>query len=109
MDDVLRRADAIVHGPRGDDYGPPEADYAKVVAIFEGITGIRLSPAEGSLFMVAVKLARLGTNLKAGRLHEDSVVDAAGYLWCFAQIMSRRAPAAAGGATAVPGARIDAP
>jgi hypothetical protein len=34
------------------------------------------------MFMVAVKLARLRTNLERDTIHHDSLVDALGYLAC---------------------------
>lgn len=82
---ILPAAERLVHGDRGDTYGPPWEDYERTVAIFNGITGRDLTRDEGLLFMVAVKLSRLGHGLQSGfppdRLH-DSVVDAAGYLDC---------------------------
>jgi hypothetical protein len=90
LDDILKEADSIVHGPRNKDYGHPIDDYSRVVAIFTLISGIELSPEEGALFMVAVKLARLANNLEQGIIHRDSLVDCAGYLWVFAQIAEAR-------------------
>jgi hypothetical protein len=88
--EVLIRALELINGPRQNAYGHPADDYQKVVDIFAGITGKRLTPNEGVLFMVAVKLARLGTNLEAGEIHHDSIVDAAGYLGCFSMIANRQ-------------------
>ena len=86
LDDILKEADRIVHGPRNESYGHPIDDYSRVVEIFGIISGMKLTPADGALFMVAVKLARLTHNLQNGYIHRDSLVDAAGYLWVFAQI-----------------------
>ena len=90
LDDILKEADAIVHGPRNDDYGHPIDDYKRVVDIFRILSGVDLHPDEGALFMVAVKLGRLAHNYAAGTVHRDSLVDAAGYLWVFAQIAEAR-------------------
>lgn len=87
--ELLLEAYNLINGPRQSTYGHPADDYGRVVRIFEGMTGHRLTPMEGTLFMVAVKLARLGTNLEAGAVHEDSLIDAAGYLGCLAMIASR--------------------
>lgn len=83
MDDVLREAERLTHGDRNASYGPPEEDYARVVAIFAAITGIHLSAADGALFMLAVKLARIAKHHSDGSLHKDSIVDACGYLWVY--------------------------
>ena len=90
LDDILKEADRIVHGPRNEAYGHPIDDYSRVVAIFRHISGIELSPDDGALFMIAVKLARLANNREAGIIHRDSLVDAAGYLWVFGQIAEAR-------------------
>lgn len=90
LDDILKEADAIVHGPRNDAYGHPIDDYTRVVEIFRMISGVDIHPEEGALFMVAVKLARLAHNIEAGIVHRDSLVDTAGYLWVFAQIAQAR-------------------
>ena len=90
LDDILKEADRIVHGPRNSDYGHPIDDYSRVVEIFRMLSGVELHPEDGALFMVAVKLARLRHNYEAGVIHRDSLVDAAGYLWVFAQIVESR-------------------
>ena len=78
--DILIEAHATITGPRNNTYGNVVEDYSKVIAIFEGLTGIKLSIADALLFMVSVKLARLRTNLDKNRLHHDSLLDTLGYL-----------------------------
>ena len=78
--DILLEAHQLVTGPRNDTYGNVVDDYSKVIHIFEGLTGIKLSIADALLFMVSVKMARLRTNLDKNRLHHDSLADALGYL-----------------------------
>jgi len=78
--DILLEAHQLITGPRNASYGPVTKDYAKVIDIFAGLTGIRLSMSDALLFMVSVKMARLRTNLEKNRLHHDSLLDALGYL-----------------------------
>jgi len=80
--EALLEAYDLVNGTRQDSYGHPADDYRKVCDIFYAITGIELDVSEAILFMVAVKLSRLRTNLENGVLHHDSLVDALGYLAC---------------------------
>jgi hypothetical protein len=54
------------------------------------LSGVDLTPEEGALFMVAVKLSRLRHNIDDEAVHRDSLVDAAGYLWVFASIAEAR-------------------
>jgi hypothetical protein len=90
VDNALLTADRLVHKDRQDRYSEPHKDYGRVVDIFRAITGHDLTPEEGALFMVAVKLARLAHNQQRGELHLDSLVDAAGYLWCVGEIMDHK-------------------
>ena len=78
--DILLEAHLLVTGARQASYGTVVEDYRKVITIFEGLTGIKLSIADALLFMVSVKMARLRTNLDKNRLHHASLVDARGYL-----------------------------
>lgn len=86
IDELLKSAHEITHGPRGDNYGPPHEDYARVAAIYDAVAnGIVRNSADAALFMVCMKLARIGYNHEKRRLHVDSVRDAMGYLWVYAQ------------------------
>lgn len=85
VDEVLKRAHELTHGPRNTTYGPPHLDYARVAAIYNAITGGSMTSADAALFMIAMKLARVGHNNAQRQLHLDSVVDGAGYLWVYAQ------------------------
>ena len=87
LDDILKEADAIVHGPRNEQYGDPIDDYSRVVEIYKALSGRDLRPEEGALFMLSVKLARLDKNAQIGIVHRDSLVDAVGYLWVYGSIM----------------------
>ena len=48
--DILLEAHLLVTGARQDSYGNVTEDYGKVIAIFEGLTGIKLSLADALLF-----------------------------------------------------------
>lgn len=83
---ILLDAYALITGPRQAEYSHPTDDYTKVTDIFHALTGVRLSLEQGILFMVSIKLARLRTNIEAGQMHWDSLVDAAGYLGCLGMV-----------------------
>lgn len=82
--DILLEAHHLITGDRNKEYSHPIDDYQKVTSLFLSMTGIDLSVPQAILFMLAIKLARLRSNLEKGILHHDSVVDAAGYLGCLA-------------------------
>lgn len=82
---ILLDAWALVHGDRNGTYGPPLQDYARTAAIFDAITCVDLSVPEALLFMVAMKLSRIGYGLGEDfppEMLRDSITDAAGYLDC---------------------------
>lgn len=82
--EILLEAHYHVNQDRGDEYGPPHEDYAKVKEIFAAITGVELTLEQAIMFPLAMKLARIRTNTFNGKngWHRDSVVDACGYLAC---------------------------
>ncbi len=88
--EMLLEAHRLITNDRNNSYGHPLDDYSRTVDIFRAITGVELTAEQGLLFMVAVKLSRLGHNLNLETLHQDSLVDAAGYLGCLAMIDTER-------------------
>lgn len=74
---ILEEADRLVSVDRGNDYGHPRDDYGRTVRAFNALTGHDLTPEQGILFMVCVKLSRQQHKQK-----RDNLVDAAGYLKC---------------------------
>jgi len=81
----------LVFGNRGEAYDHPYIDYSRTVRIFNELSGIKLSASEGVLFMMAVKLSRLGNaKLKKKKPKEfrDSLVDLAGYGDCYWAVTS---------------------
>jgi len=86
--EILGEAYHLITGPRQDQYSHPYEDYSKVVDIFYGLTGVRLTVHEALCFMLAVKMARLRTATERGGWHHDSLVDAIGYLGCMNMVQS---------------------
>jgi hypothetical protein len=69
-------------------YGHPWNDYTMVRRLFSTLTNYKhnLTVQEAALFMVCVKLARLMKSLEVEKMHEDSLIDAIGYLNCLHMI-----------------------
>jgi hypothetical protein len=84
--EILQEAYKIVNQDRQNTYGHPKDDYTKVINIYQTLTGKELTINDAILFMVSVKLARLRTNLEAGQLHHDTLLDTIGYLTCLNMI-----------------------
>jgi len=75
---ILDEAKSLVHGDRGQDYGPPWTDFARTAKMWEVILGCHVDPHQVALCMIAVKMSRL-VNRPEKR---DSWVDIAGYAEC---------------------------
>ena len=83
--DVLRRAIALIHGQRADDYGDAQLSFQRMADLVNPIikkADGNLSASDMALVMIQVKIARLQESPE----HEDSWVDIAGYAALGAQI-----------------------
>lgn len=72
---ILIEAHRLTHGDRNAAYGCALDDYQRTTDAFEALTGIHITPEQGMLFMVCVKLSR-----EAHKHRTDNLVDACGYL-----------------------------
>ena len=83
---VLRTAESLVNGQRADDYGPPAENFGRVAAMWSAQFAAKLKEQltadEVAIALVHLKLSRLANTPG----HEDSFVDAAGYIALAAEI-----------------------
>lgn len=75
---IVDIAKGLVYGDRGEAYGHPAEDYARVALIWSGILGVDITPVQAIQCMVGIKLSRLSNTPD----HRDSWVDIAGYAEC---------------------------
>lgn len=73
---ALQEAVRLTSGDRNKAYGEPVQNHEHIAAVFNAITGHKISARDVALFHVATKLARLAKN----KTHRDSYVDAMAYL-----------------------------
>lgn len=72
---VLQEAQRLVHGDRGDAYGPPIDDFTRTGRMWAAILGIPdVPPEKVGLCMVALKISR-----EVNKPKRDNRVDMAGY------------------------------
>lgn len=95
---AARHALALLEGDRQKDYGHPRDDFARVVALFEVMTGIRLAVEDVPLFMMAIKLSR-----ERHRAKPDNMVDVIGYASIRAHLLAGAAPREASAVAGVDG------
>jgi len=73
---ILHEADALITGPRADAYGPPQKNFGNIATLWTPIFGVGVTPVQVALALSQLKVARLIQSPD----HEDSWVDAAGYI-----------------------------
>lgn len=90
---ILEEANRLVNGERQGQYGHPYDDYLCATDMFNewrrhkyGAAGPQqLTPDDGTMFMVFVKLSR-----EANKHKRDNLVDAAGYLQCYDMVLKKK-------------------
>jgi hypothetical protein len=96
-DSITADAHALVYGDRGALYDHPAVDYQRTVDLFNSIVeGADLTAAEGVVFMLCVKLSRLGNGIEQGfppEMLRDTIVDLAGYAECLYGVLTFVPPA----------------
>lgn len=95
-DSITANAHALVYGDRGALYDHPAVDYQRTVDLFNTmVDGADLTAAEGVVFMLCVKLSRLGNGIEQDfppEMLRDTIVDLAGYAECLYGVMTYVAP-----------------
>lgn len=74
-EDDVTLAGAHLTAIRGERYGHPAENFARIAALWEPILGVRVTPQQVGLAMIAVKLGRLIETPD----DPDSISDIAGY------------------------------
>lgn len=74
-DEILREAIDLITGPRADEYGDALTNHQRIASLWSVILGIKITPAQVILCMIAVKIARLIHTIR----HTDSWKDISGY------------------------------
>lgn len=73
---MLQEAGDLIVGGRDQVYGTPQENFERIAKLWATILGVEIRPYEVTLCMAALKMARLVNS----PVHEDSWVDAAGYI-----------------------------
>lgn len=73
-DSILERAESLVMGDRGQNYGHPIVDFSRTAKIWTALKDVEFTPSDVAKFMIAVKLSRETNNPK-----RDNRIDMAGY------------------------------
>ncbi len=74
-EEILRKAESLVNGPRAKEYGDAHENHARIAQMWSVLLDKHVTIQQVYQCMVAVKLARLVVTPD----HEDSWVDICGY------------------------------
>lgn len=89
---MLHRAQALIQGPRQEDYGDKLQNFSQIAMLWQGYLAPKLqfqsaiTPEDVALCMILVKMARLSKSPD----HKDSVLDIAGYAGCYDTLQQER-------------------
>lgn len=78
---VLRKAERVIRGPRRSSYGPANASFKRVAAIWSAILDHPVTAQDVAMCMVGLKMVRQTTKHK-----RDNIVDMAGYVGLMEQL-----------------------
>jgi len=79
---ILAQAADLVGGDRQADYGPPEENFNRIARLWSVVLKQPVSAYQVALCMAQLKIARLVES----PTHDDSWVDAAGYIGLGSQL-----------------------
>ena len=81
---LLRDAEALVNGPRNQDYGPPAKDFEVTAQLWSAYLGVPVTAGDVAALMILLKVRRLRVTPD----HYDSIADIAGYAACWADVVA---------------------
>jgi hypothetical protein len=74
--EILTTAESLINGQRAQDYGDAAENFQRIADLWKPVLGINVTATDVALCLAQLKVARLITS----PTHEDSWVDAAGYI-----------------------------
>lgn len=86
-DQILDTAGSLINGDRARDYGDAAENFQRIADLWCPILGVDVTATDVALCLTQLKVARLITSPG----HQDSWVDAAGYVALGGEIASRSA------------------
>jgi hypothetical protein len=87
-DEILTTAEQLINGPRAKDYGDAAENFQRIADLWRPVLGADVTPEQVALCLAQLKIARLISS----PAHEDSWVDACGYLALGGEIAGKSSP-----------------
>jgi hypothetical protein len=82
---ILATANDLINGQRAKDYGDAAENFQRIADLWRPILGIDVTPEQVALCLTQLKVSRLITS----PTHQDSWIDACGYLALGGEIAGR--------------------
>jgi len=83
---ILATANDLINGQRARDYGDAAENFQRIADLWRPVLGVEVTPEQVALCMTQLKIARLITS----PVHQDSWIDACGYLALGGEIAGRK-------------------
>jgi len=74
MTNILQEADKLTSQDRHQDYGHPYHDFNRTAGLWSELLGVKVTPRQVGLCMIALKLSR-----QVNKPKKDNLIDIAGY------------------------------
>ena len=84
--DILTTAEQLINGDRARNYGDAATNFQRIADLWTPILGVTVTSEQVALCLTQLKIARLIQS----PTHEDSWVDAAGYIALGGEIAGKR-------------------
>lgn len=83
---ALATAEGLIYGEKAAAYGDPVENFDRLAALWAPILGVDVTAQQVTLCLLQLKVSRLIH--QPG--HEDSIIDAAGYVGCYERVTKER-------------------
>lgn len=79
MNNILNTANDIINGERKEDYGDAFDSFDRIAGLWSSYLDHHISPVDVAHMMILMKVSRGTNHAKFNKIHEDNLVDIAGY------------------------------
>lgn len=79
MNNILNTANDIINGERKEDYGDAFDSFDRIAGLWSSYLDHHISPVDVAHMMILMKVSRGTNHAKFNKIHEDNLIDIAGY------------------------------
>lgn len=79
MNNILNTANDVINGERKEDYGDAFDSFDRIAGLWSSYLDHHITPVDVAHMMILMKVSRGTNHAKFNKIHEDNLVDIAGY------------------------------